>query len=48
MIVQANSHLGFVCHDLDKSVKFYEDVLGCREKITRITRRSSAIPIFPL
>ena len=34
MIVQANSHLGFVCHDLDKSVKFYEDVLGCREKFS--------------
>ena len=34
MIVQANSHLGFVCHDLDKSVRFYEDVLGCKEKFS--------------
>ena len=34
MIVQANSHLGFVCHDLDKSVRFYEDVLGCTEKFS--------------
>ena len=34
MIVQPNSHLGFVCRDLDASVKFYEDVLGCREKFS--------------
>ena len=34
MIVQANSHIGFNCHDLDKSVKFYEDILGCREKFS--------------
>lgn len=34
MIVQANSHLGFVCHDLDKSVQFYEEILGCREKFS--------------
>ena len=34
MIVRANSHLGFVCHDLDRSVNFYEEVLGCREKFS--------------
>jgi len=34
MILQPNSHLGFVCHDLDKSVRFYEEVLGCREKFS--------------
>lgn len=34
MIVQANAHLGFVCHDLEKSIRFYEDILGCREKFT--------------
>ena len=34
MIVQANSHLGFVCHDLDKSVQFYEEILGCKEKFS--------------
>ena len=34
MIVQANAHIGFVCKDLEKSVKFYEDILGMREKFT--------------
>lgn len=34
MIVKPNAHLGFVCKDLDRTQKFYEDVLGCREKFT--------------
>lgn len=34
MIVQANSHLGFHCRDLDKSIRFYRDVLGCKEKFS--------------
>lgn len=34
MIVTANSHLGFNCRDLDRTQKFYEDVLGCREKFS--------------
>ena len=34
MILQANSHLGFVCHDLDKSVRFYKDIFGCKEKFS--------------
>ena len=34
MIVTANSHLGFNCKDLDRTQKFYEDVLGCREKFS--------------
>ena len=34
MIVKPNAHLGFNCKDLDRTQKFYEDVLGCREKFT--------------
>ena len=34
MIVKANSHLGFVCKDLEKSIAFYRDILGCKEKFT--------------
>ena len=34
MIVTANSHLGFNCKDLDRTQKFYEDVLDCREKFS--------------
>ena len=32
MIVTANAHIGFNCKDLDRTQKFYEDVLDCREK----------------
>lgn len=32
MILQANTHLGFVCKDLDGTAKFYKDILGCKEK----------------
>ena len=28
MIVQTNAHIGFVCKNLEKSIKFYEEVLG--------------------
>ncbi len=31
MIVQANTHLGFNCKDLEKTQKFYIEILGCRE-----------------
>lgn len=34
MIVKANVHLGFNCRDLEKSVKFYKEILGCKEKFT--------------
>ena len=34
MIVKANSHLGFNCKDLDRTQKFYEDILGCKEKFS--------------
>lgn len=34
MIVKANVHIGFNCRDLEKTIKFYEDVLGCREAFT--------------
>lgn len=34
MIVQANAHIGFNCKNLDASVKFYEDMLGCKEKFS--------------
>lgn len=34
MIVQANSHIGFNCKDLDRSIRFYEDVLGLKEKFS--------------
>lgn len=32
MIVQANTHLGFNCKDLEKTKKFYTEILGCTEK----------------
>lgn len=28
------SHLGFNCKDIEKSVAFYRDILGCEEKFT--------------
>lgn len=28
------SHLGFNCKDLEKSIAFYRDILGCKEKLT--------------
>ena len=34
MIVTANSHIGFNCKDLDRTQKFYEDILGCKEKFS--------------
>ena len=34
MIIKPNAHLGFNCKDLDRTQKFYEDVLGCKEKFT--------------
>lgn len=34
MIIQANSHIGFNCKDLDASIKFYEQILGCKEKFS--------------
>ena len=37
MIVQANSHLGFVCHDLDKSVQFYEEILAAKRNSASFT-----------
>lgn len=30
----ANCHLGFNCKDLDKSIAFYRDIMGCKEKFT--------------
>ena len=34
MKIKAISHLGFNCKDLEKSIAFYRDVLGCTEKFT--------------
>ena len=34
MIIKPNAHLGFNCKDLDRTQKFYEEVLGCTEKFT--------------
>lgn len=34
MIIQTNAHIGFVCKDLEKSIRFYETVLGLKEKFT--------------
>lgn len=34
MKIKAISHLGFNCKDLEKSIAFYRDILGCTEKFT--------------
>lgn len=34
MIIKANTHLGFNCKELEKTVNFYKDILGCKEKFT--------------
>lgn len=31
MIVQANSHIGFNCKNLEKSIQFYKEVVGLKE-----------------
>lgn len=32
--IRTISHLGFNCKDLEKSIAFYRDILGCTEKFT--------------
>jgi len=32
MKIQPNAHIGFVCKDLEKSVDFYKNILGMKEK----------------
>ena len=32
--IKAISHLGFNCKDLEKSIAFYRDIMGCTEKFT--------------
>lgn len=34
MRIRAISHLGFNCKDLEKSIAFYRDIMGCTEKFT--------------
>lgn len=34
MKIKAFSHLGFNCKDIEKSIAFYRDILGCTEKFT--------------
>lgn len=34
MIIKANTHLGFNCKELEKTVNFYKEILGCKEKFT--------------
>ncbi|MBQ6544405.1 MAG: Gfo/Idh/MocA family oxidoreductase [Lachnospiraceae bacterium] len=32
--IRTISHLGFNCSDIEKSIAFYRDIMGCREKFT--------------
>lgn len=32
--IRTISHLGFNCSDIEKSIAFYRDILGCKEKFT--------------
>ncbi len=32
--IRTISHLGFNCRDIEKSIAFYRDIMGCREKFT--------------
>lgn len=34
MKIKAISHLGFNCKDLEKTIAFYRDIMGCTEKFT--------------
>lgn len=34
MIIKANAHIGFNCKNLEKTARFYKDILGCKEKFT--------------
>ena len=34
MIITPNMHLGFNCKDLEKSIRWYETFLNCKEKFT--------------
>ena len=40
MIVQPNSHLGFVCRNLNESIRFYEIPDGNRVEVHQYTERS--------
>lgn len=50
MKIKAISHLGFNCKDLEKSIAFYRDIMGCTEKFSMtygdlaeaVTRESAA------
>ncbi len=34
MIVKANAHIGFNCKYLEKTLRFYKDIMECRETFT--------------